>query len=152
MAKYKFTKTYKPSEGICIGADGIVTILPKATVTPEKKVTVTLTPGKSTVAAFAYPLSRDKARKHRKNPRHKGSAASCNTSTGQAVKSNSNRKGVTTGSTATLTIPLSSPSNPYYGERALHDVPPARPCGIFGVHMPKPISYHAGMSFQKDRT
>ena len=41
MAKYKFTKTYRFSEGICVDADGTVTPIPQMSVNePQEKIII----------------------------------------------------------------------------------------------------------------
>lgn len=130
MAKYKFTKTIKPNEGICIDANG----------TMSKLSTWSVPMLKQAVAVSVAPLTWERPHKNHKWVRPKRYVSP---NSGLAAAESKPRK------KPVVVVPLTSKGNPYHGERALHDVPPARPCGIFGVSCPKPINRTTAMSFQQ---
>jgi len=143
MAKYKFTKTIRPTEGICIDADGTVTKLSVPSVPLARSAVVTTASMMPHATTTASPTVRGRTRKHDKWARLKGFVPPAFGPAAPAPRPHRKPK---------ITVPLSSAANPYYGERAMHDVPPARPCGMFGLSRPKPITRTAAMSFQNRGT
>lgn len=150
MAKYKFTKTIRPLEGICIESDGSVSKIQDSIIsnvfgdlsvewkTPTEPISfkpiVTSPIHKRKVGDFNHKIKQES----QWNTKRK----KCDLKSYVPVKPLKPRP------KPKITVPLSSLENPYHGERAIHDVPPARPCGMFGITRPKPITRTAAMSFQ----
>ena len=149
MAKYKFTRTLKPGQGICIDADGTVSGLQTTGVlsaarespSPGSDLLMGLAPGKPILEERTQHSSGENVRKGKIS---KWGHKSCNVSSGPVLVRPQHAM------PAKIVVPLSSPTNPYYGERAMYRIPPARPCGMFGPTRPRPISRSAAMSFQHD--
>ena len=138
-AKYKFTKTIKPNEGICIDANGTVSKLPTLSVPMLKSVVADARVEKSRITISTAPSKVESPHKNHKWIRPKRYVSS---NSGLVAAEPKPRK------KPVVVVPLTSKDNPYHGERALHDVPPARPCGIFGVACLKPINRASAMTFQ----
>lgn len=143
MAKYKFTKTIKPNEGICIDANGTVSKLPMPSAPMLKGAVADARVEKSRITMSTTPSKVERPHKNRKWVRPKRYVSS--NSGLVAAQPKPREKPV-------AVVSLTSKDNPYHGERALHDVPPARPGGMFGVFCPKPINQTAAMTFQKRGT
>jgi hypothetical protein len=139
MAKYKFTKTIKPNEGVCIDANGTVSKLPTPSVPMLKSSVADARVEKSHITISTASSKWDRPHKNHKWVRPKRFVSPNPDLISTEPKPRKE---------PAVVVPLTSKDNPYHGERALHDVPPARPCGIFGVSCPKPINQTAAMSFQ----
>jgi hypothetical protein len=137
MAKYKFTKTIKPNEGICIGANGTVSKLPIPSAPMLKSVVADARVEKSRITISTASSKWDRPHKNHKWVRPK-----------RFVSPNPDLI------SAELKPRKKPKAKPHHGKRTFHGgwpchtVSSARPGGMFGVFCPKPINRTAAMSFQ----
>ena len=151
MAKYKFTKTFKISEGICIAADGTVTKLPESFVLLANKPVVKKSNlKKHSVNKTSYqkkPIVKSKYDRY-ENWCQKRSVLQSPKPSVKVVKHCQLPK---------VTISLDDPNNPHYQEGVRHkristvlsSAPRIR--GAFGgVRILKPINGLAAGAFKGD--
>ena len=151
MAKYKFTKIFKISEGICINADGTVTKLPESFVSLTNKPVEKKSNLKKCVAnKSSYqkkPSVKNKYNRVEKHYQRKSVLPGLKPSVKDGKQCQLPK----------ITISLDDPNNPYYQEgvrhkrkaSALFSAPRTR--GAFGgVHILKPINGLAAGAFKGD--
>ena len=152
MAKYKFTKTYRFSEGICVDADGTVTPIPIPLANqPSTKIAVHVSSRKAEHELFRKSVNKKKKPFTQREEKRSVSAWDNNSCVPQRYEkksfpvASSRPKPITT-------VTLNDRSNPYYSEnlRNKNLNIDQRIRGAFGgVHILKPINRIAAGSFKK---
>ena len=154
MAKYKFTKTYRFSEGICVDADGTVTPIPQMSVNePQEKIIIHRV-SKKLVRKSPQKFERKKKKFFTKQKVMREASVWIDNNRDFDLCRKKPSSVIECKATPIMTISLNHKANPYYYEnlqnlrnRAKVILPTRGALG--GVYILKPINKIAAGSFKK---